>query len=84
MGQISQAKCNSCGHEFELGQGGGFMFELLRCDQCGETKSKERHEVLRASTKCACGGKFTKDAPPRCPECKSTDIEEGGATIFYD
>jgi hypothetical protein len=34
--------------------------------------------------KCKCGGKYTFDAPPRCPKCQSTRIEEGKITMLYD
>jgi len=34
--------------------------------------------------KCRCRGKYTLDAPPRCPKCHSTRIEEGETTIMYD
>ncbi len=84
MGRASQANCNSCGHEFELDQRGGRFFELLRCDRCGETKTQERHELGGRPGKCSCGGKFLVDAPPRCPKCKPTDIEEGEVDILYD
>ena len=37
---------------------------------------------------CACGGRFTYDAPARCPECRSTedqwDVDPHGSGIFYD
>ena len=36
-GQIS-TKCLDCGREFTFDDGGGFVFHLLRCDTCGETK----------------------------------------------
>jgi len=31
-------KCNSCGKEFEIREGGGFTFHLLHCDRCGAEK----------------------------------------------
>jgi hypothetical protein len=34
--------------------------------------------------KCDCGGKYTFDAPPRCPKCCSTNIKEVGSKLFYD
>lgn len=34
MGQTSNTKCLDCGHKFELDQGGGFTFHLLRCNSC--------------------------------------------------
>jgi predicted Zn-ribbon and HTH transcriptional regulator len=33
---------------------------------------------------CGCGGNYSLDAPPRCPNCRSTQIEEGEATVMYD
>lgn len=34
--------------------------------------------------KCKCGGQFTMKAPPRCPKCKSADIEHLWDEIYYD
>ena len=35
--------------------------------------------------KCRCGGKFTFDAPPRCPKCRSTEFDEDDSQILcYD
>jgi len=34
--------------------------------------------------KCECGGNFTRDAPPRCPNCKSKEIESSVLTYLYD
>lgn len=34
--------------------------------------------------KCECGGQYTFEAPVRCPQCRSTRIEEGEPTIYYD
>jgi len=34
--------------------------------------------------KCRCRGKYTLDAPPRCPKCRSTRIKEGKTTTMYD
>lgn len=33
---------------------------------------------------CACGGKYTFDAPPRCRKCHSDRLEEGKPEIEYD
>ena len=33
---------------------------------------------------CSCRGKYKFDAPPRCPKCHSTIIEEGDITVLYD
>jgi predicted Zn-ribbon and HTH transcriptional regulator len=45
MGSSNKAKCKSCGHKFEASEGGGFMFDLLRCDTCGASKSVGHDEV---------------------------------------
>lgn len=39
--------------------------------------------------RCTCGGKYSLDAPPRCPKCHSLLIKEGGdgminVTVHYD
>lgn len=39
MGMEVDAKCLDCGHVFTVQLGGGFAFHLVRCDQCGVTKS---------------------------------------------
>jgi hypothetical protein len=33
---------------------------------------------------CKCGGRFRFEAPVRCPECRSTEIEEGEFGLCYD
>jgi len=34
--------------------------------------------------KCACGGAFTFEAPPRCPKCKSDNYEVMDGYMHYD
>lgn len=41
-------------------------------------------EIETLAGECECGGKYTLDAPPRCPQCRSAQLEEGGPTIMYD
>ena len=116
MGSGHQARCLECAESFVVNRGGGFFFHMLRCDQCGQTKSigfdelgelhlrylkglsgpyamisAERDRYVRehldveaideqeyhagveeAAGSCECGGRFTFDAPPRCPGCRST------------
>jgi hypothetical protein len=35
---------------------------------------------------CQCGGSYRFDAPPRCPKCRSTELDDdpSGAHILYD
>jgi predicted Zn-ribbon and HTH transcriptional regulator len=130
MGCSYQAECRECAARFMCDDGGGMFFHLLRCDQCGKTKSIEFDELgelrlrylkglsgpycmasaehdkevrehasvepiseddyyrgVEAMVKpCRCGGKYTFDAPPRCPECRSIHLEETGEepSIYYD
>jgi hypothetical protein len=40
--------------------------------------------VEEAAGSCECGGKFSFDAPARCPNCGSAQVEEGGVIGCYD
>jgi len=129
MGEEYLAKCNKCGFKFNVREGGGFIFHLLRCDTCGKEKSirfREIGELHRQFVKgldrpysafssasdeniqenypglpitreeyyakveeivgdCECGGKYKFNALPRCPECKSLELEDTGEiSICYD
>lgn len=45
----------------------------------------EYHRGVEAfAGKCKCRGKYTLDAPPRCPKCRSARVEEGETTVMYD
>ena len=96
MGMEYMAKCDGCGTEFCVRDGGGFNFNLVRCNKCGDTKSvpitrtdpaipPKRGNARRAPIdKCACGGVFGY-FPPKCPNCGSTKYHEvGGGRIMYD
>jgi hypothetical protein len=43
-----------------------------------------RRQVECVVGTCACGGRFTFAAPPRCPKCYSTALAEGTVVICYD
>jgi hypothetical protein len=45
MGWSHSAVCKECGERFTVNSGGGFLFHLLRCTQCGETKSLSFEEL---------------------------------------
>lgn len=89
MGNKTKDKCLDCGRTFTVDHGGGFFFHLIRCDRCGKTKAIDfsdlgnRH-IEDVIVKCSCGGKYTVDAPTRCPYCHSTRIEEGDIILMYD
>ena len=49
----------------------------------------EYHAAAEATLEaCECGGRFTYDAPARCPGCRSTDdqweADPSGPTMFID
>lgn len=53
----------------------------------GEPITKEEYHVKveKIFGECKCGGHYSVDAPPRCPKCKSTEIEDTGEImIHYD
>ncbi len=33
---------------------------------------------------CSCGGHYTVDAPPRCPKCRSADLDIAPPDLMYD
>lgn len=44
----------------------------------GEPLSLEQYfaAIEEAAGRCLCGGQFSLEAPPRCPRCKSADLED--------
>jgi len=49
------------------------------------TEEEYHLEVEKMVGDCKCGGTFRFDAPPRCPKCKSTDLEDDpGMMVLYD
>jgi hypothetical protein len=54
----------------------------------GEPMSEEEYHaaVEQIAGSCGCGGSYKFRAPPRCPKCKSTELEEydAGPYIMYD
>jgi len=57
---------------------------LLHCDGCGRERWvnytdldlnwRDAVHVEKYAGKCACGGNFKVNVPPRCPQCKSSDL----------
>jgi len=95
MGCISEAICKDCGTRYPIRMGGGFVCHDLHCDKCGKEKTVTFREVDEAPSKyrsfeeyagkCECGGNYTMDAPPRCPNCRSTNFEHDFTKfILYD
>ena len=91
MGSSFDARCRACDETFTVSKGGGFTFQLQHCDTCGKERALPTFQKLEAVVdeagvegKCGCGGRFTFDAPPRCPKCRSTDYEDLGNHIDYD
>ena len=86
MGTRRSVFCNDCEHEYEVSFGGGFTFELLRCEKCGRDGTIDRAAVTPGvETECECGGRMTLTGAPRCPICRSTshrDDESSGFTLY--
>jgi Zn ribbon nucleic-acid-binding protein len=73
--------CDKCGHE-----------RWITFDQIGDLRTRpisvERYQesVERLVDPCGCGGRFTFDAPARCPSCHAVEHEPdpAGQTVIYD
>lgn len=91
MGRGYLAICKECDTRFEVNEGSGMVAMPLHCNKCGKEwwwnfgpggpfgKKPE-------PPSCDCGGRFTKSAPPRCPSCRSPELEydPGGEEVMYD
>ena len=45
MGQATGQTCTVCGTRFGLREGGGFFFDMLHCDVCGQPKHVGHQEL---------------------------------------
>lgn len=90
MGRCYGAICNECGTRFEVNEGSGMIAMPLHCDACGKEWSWEFGEGGPVEEPdpptCECGGRFTTDAPPRCPSCRSANLahDPNGYEVLYD
>jgi hypothetical protein len=56
----------------------------------GEPLTREEYDAAAEATlePCSCGGSFCYDAPPRCPECRSTEdqweLDREAVQVMYD
>jgi hypothetical protein len=53
----------------------------------GEPMSEEEYHVAveQIAGGCSCGGSYKFDAPPRCPSCRSAELDyEPETAVFYD
>lgn len=52
----------------------------------GEPVTEEQYHrfVEQMAGICGCGGQFKFDAPIRCPQCRSSNTEEGDLLLLYD
>ncbi len=45
MGSTTGYICRTCHSKFKVSNGGGFFFDLLHCDACGEAKSVSHQDL---------------------------------------
>jgi len=45
---------------------------------------KQFVERRSSIARCSCGGRFSEEAPVRCPKCKSTNLQKGSLVCMYD
>ena len=90
MGSQWSAICKECRTKFEVSEGSGMEAMPFHCDRCGKEwwwNFGPRGPGGKASPpECPCGGAFSVNAPLRCPECQSTDLEPdpAGVETLYD
>ncbi|VVC04545.1 Uncharacterised protein [Candidatus Bilamarchaeum dharawalense] len=89
MGMMAIYKCNKCSNKFESQEGGGFLFDELRCEKCDEMKrvevvGKNSRKPKGKVEKCKCSGNFVSGLRPMCPKCKSRDISVEKELVHYD
>jgi predicted Zn-ribbon and HTH transcriptional regulator len=91
MGRGYGAICNECETHFEVNEGSGMIAMPFHCDQCGKEwwwEFGEGGPMGKEATppKCECGGRFTVDAPARCPQCRSKDLrrDPDAHEVMYD
>lgn len=90
MGRGYEAVCQRCHMRVEVHEGPGMVAMPLRCERCGNEWWWEFGPGGPTgepdAPSCECGGRFTEDAPPRCPSCRSTDVERDPDSyeIMYD
>ena len=91
MGRGYQAICAQCDTTIEVHEGSGMYAMPFRCEECGlewwwEFGPGGPTEKEANPPQCECGGRFTSDAPPRCPKCHSTELnrDPSGYEVMYD
>ena len=96
MGIKAKYSCNNCGRKFEAYNGGGFCYNMYRCENCDHTTAVENGfehsngELIRLSSAglpgpCKlCGGRMSMDLSPMCKACKSRDVQEEEILMYLD
>ncbi len=62
--------CDQCGAQRNV-----FMTEMGSAFFVGEDPSAPARWIAEHVDPCSCGGRFTLDAPPRCPKCSSKNLK---------
>ena len=76
-------RCDKCGREKTVER--IKILEFIEKHKKDREKFTEITAAEKIAGKCKCGGHFKVDAPPRCPKCGSTDLEDTGeVSMLYD
>ena len=82
-----QVRCDLCGRPKVVGfEQLGDLQTRFHSDTDPITEEEYHQGINEFAGKCKCGGQFTLQAEPRCPKCRSTNLEEGedGPMVYYD
>lgn len=94
MAGVVAYTCNDCDRSFTVIKGDLMKAMRLRCERCGSGKSvaikdlkkakidwHNIEEVEKFAGLSSCKGKLKRDAPMRCPGCKSTNLSLNKAQL---
>lgn len=91
MGYWYEAICKRCDTRLEVNEGSGMIAMPFHCERCGKEWWWEFGVGGPIGKEpdpppCACGGRFSSEAPALCPKCRSDDLERDpdGMEVIYD
>jgi hypothetical protein len=79
-------RCDQCGETKDISFEEFGEHHILARERRGKPISEDEYNaaVDLVAGPCKCKGKYTLNAPPRCPKCRSRNISQGRITVCYD
>ena len=83
MGAIYRYYCEKCDHPFEFEFGGGFAYETVTCDTCGQQGTVDSEDFSIRPCR-VCDGTMGRSHPPICTKCGSSKVLQGRLLMHSD